>query len=170
VEALDKPAGKQLSLPNGLIFDIEYDRYLLTTDPAALSPFPVLAGEHRLNIPGETRLPGWRVSATFVEPPPQVEDNKLVAYVDLEKTGRLLLVRPRCRGDRFQPMGLGYEKKLGVFMIDSRIPQAWRDRVPLVCSPQGIVWLAGYRLDERVRVIPETKKVLRLEFKLTALA
>jgi tRNA(Ile)-lysidine synthase len=168
VEALDKPAGKQLSLPNGLIFDIEYDRYLLTTDPGALSPFPVLAGEHRLNIPGETRLSGWRVSATFIEPPPQTEDNKLVAYVDLEKSGRLLLVRPRRRGDRFQPMGLAYEKKLGVFMIDARIPQAWRNRVPLVCSPQGIVWLVGYRLDERARVIPETKKVLRLEFKPTA--
>ncbi len=168
MEALDKPAGKQLTLPDGLIFAIEYDRYLLTTEPAALSPFPVLEGEYRLNIPGQTRLPGWLVSAAFVDQPPVAEENKLVAYVDLEKTGRLLLVRSRRRGDRFMPAGLGHEKKLGVFMIDARIPQAWRDRVPLVCSPQGIVWLAGYRLDERARVTPDTKKVLRLEFSLTA--
>jgi tRNA(Ile)-lysidine synthase len=140
----------------------------LTTEPAALSPFPVLEGEYRLNIPGQTRLPGWLVSAAFVDQPPVAEENKLVAYVDLEKTGRLLLVRSRRRGDRFMPAGLGHEKKLGVFMIDARIPQAWRDRVPLVCSPQGIVWLAGYRLDERARVTPDTKKVLRLEFSLTA--
>ncbi|MES0279024.1 MAG: tRNA lysidine(34) synthetase TilS [Dehalococcoidales bacterium] len=168
MEALDKPAGKQLNLPDGLIFATEYDRYLLTTEPAALSPFPVLEGEYRLNIPGETWLPGWLVSATFVKPPPQAEENKLVAYVDLEKTGRLLLLRPRRRGDRFIPAGLGHEKKLGVFMIDARIPQAWRDRIPVVCSPQQIVWLAGYRLDERAGITPETKKVLRLEFSLTA--
>lgn len=168
MEALDKPAGKQLTLPDGLIFAIEYDRYLLTTEPAALSPFPVLEGEYRLNIPGQTRLPGWLVSAAFVDTPPVAEKNKLVAYIDLEKTGKLLLVRPRRRGDRFMPAGLGHEKKLGVFMIDARIPQAWRDRVPVVCSPQQIVWLAGYRLDERARITPDTKKVLRLEFSLTA--
>jgi tRNA(Ile)-lysidine synthase len=168
MEALDKPAGKRLNLPGGLIFAIEYDRYLLGTEPAALSPFPVLEGEYPLNIPGETRLPGWLVSAAFVEPPPEADESKLVTYIDLEKTGRLLLMRPRRRGDRFMPAGLGHEKKLGVFMIDARIPQAWRDRVPLVCSPQGIVWLAGYRLDERARVTPDTKKMLRLEFSLTA--
>jgi len=168
MEALDKPAGKRLTLPDGLIFAIEYDRYLLTTEPVALSPFPVLEGEYRLNIQGQTRLPGWLVSAAFVDPPPMAEKNKLVTYVDLEKTGRLLLVRSRRRGDRFMPAGLGHEKKLGVFMIDARIPQAWRDRVPVVCSPQQIVWVAGYRLDERARVTPETEKVLRLEFSLTA--
>jgi len=168
MEALDKPAGKRLTLPDGLIFAIEYDRYLLTTEPAALSPLPVLEGEYRLNIQGQTRLPGWLVSAAFVDPPPMAEKNKLVTYVDLEKTGRLLLVRSRRRGDRFMPAGLGHEKKLGVFMIDARIPQAWRDRVPVVCSPQQIVWVAGYRLDERARVTPETEKVLRLEFSLTA--
>jgi len=193
MEALDKPAGKRLTLPDGLIFAIEYDRYLLTTEPAALSPLPVLEGEYRLNIQGQTRLPGWLVSAAFVDPPPMAEKNKrqtrlpgwlvsaafvdpppmaeknkLVTYVDLEKTGRLLLVRSRRRGDRFMPAGLGHEKKLGVFMIDARIPQAWRDRIPVVCSPQQIVWVAGYRLDERARVTPETEKVLRLEFSLTA--
>jgi len=168
MEALDKPAGKRLTLPDGLIFAIEYDRYLLTTEPVALSPFPVLEGEYRLNIQGQTRLPGWLVSAAFVDPPPMAEKNKLVTYVDLEKTGRLLLVRSRRRGDRFMPAGLGHEKKLGVFMIDARIPQAWRDRIPVVCSPQQIVWVAGYRLDERARVTPETEKVLRLEFSLTA--
>ena len=33
VQALDKPAGKQISLPYGLVFTIDYDRYLLGKDP-----------------------------------------------------------------------------------------------------------------------------------------
>jgi len=49
-------------------------------------------------------------------------------------------------------------------MIDARIPQAQRDMIPLVCDENQILWLAGHRLDERVRVSGATKKVLRLSF------
>jgi tRNA(Ile)-lysidine synthase len=62
-------------------------------------------------------------------------------------------------------------KKLNQFMIDTRIPRAWRGRVPLVCTagqgmdtPGQVIWLAGYRLDERFKVDAATKKILRLEF------
>jgi len=50
-------------------------------------------------------------------------------------------------------------------MINTKIPQAWRERVPIVCSPQHILWVVGWRIDERVKVTEDTKKVLRLEFK-----
>ncbi|MBA7658448.1 hypothetical protein ES703_66399 [subsurface metagenome] len=75
------------------------------------------------------------------------------------------MVRSRWYGDRFQPLGLGQSKKLAEFMIDARIPRAWRQNVPIVCSPEHIVWLVGWRIDERVKVTEETKKILRLEFK-----
>jgi tRNA(Ile)-lysidine synthase len=64
--ALDKPAGKQLSLPGGLTFSTGYTKYLLGRDPAALSPFPPLEGEPPLKIPGETLLPGWQIAATII--------------------------------------------------------------------------------------------------------
>jgi tRNA(Ile)-lysidine synthase len=57
------------------------------------------------------------------------------------------------------------EKKLGEFMIDARIPGMWRHNIPVIVSDAGIVWLAGYRLDERVKVMPETEHILRLEFR-----
>ena len=61
--ALHKPAGKIIQLPYGLVFAVEYDKYLLGTDPAALSPFPPLEGEFKLNIPGKTSLEGWTVKS-----------------------------------------------------------------------------------------------------------
>ncbi len=81
------------------------------------------------------------------------------------KTGRQLTVRPRRPGDRFQPLGLSQPKKLNEFMIDSKIPHAWRQRVPIVSSPEHIIWVVGWRIDERVKVTEDTKQVLRLEFK-----
>jgi tRNA(Ile)-lysidine synthase len=202
--AMDKSAGKQISLPEGLIFSIEYDKYLLGPEPAALSPFSILENEFALKIPGKTKLPGWQVEATIIDREQMTEDesfntkwfirgsvkgqgpftnnsspspskergikgvrlpDNLTAYFDLDKTGDKIIVRPRKRGDRFQPLGLSQPKKLGEFMIDAKIPRAWRGRVPVVSSPEQILWLVGWRIDERVKVTENTKKVLRLEFR-----
>ena len=164
IAALTKPAGRKISLPYGLTFVIEYDRYLLGMDPSALSPFPAIEGEYALNIPGETHLPGWRVEATvIVREQITREDNDFIAYFDRDKTGDTLTIRPRQRGDRFQPLGMSQPKKVGEFMIDARIPQAWRQRIPIVCSPSQVLWLVGWRIDERVKVTEATKQVLRLK-------
>ena len=93
------------------------------------------------------------------------DGDDFTAYLDLDKTGDKLLVRPRQRGDRFQPLGLDQPKKVGEFMIDAKIPQAWRQQIPIVCSPSQILWVVGWRIDDRVKVSEDTKQVLRLEFK-----
>ena len=163
--ALAKPAGRRISLPGGLIFAIEYNRYLLAPEAATLSPFPILGGEFPLKAPGETSLPGWRIEATIINREQMTEkDNDFTAYLDLDKTGNKLVVRSRQTGDRFQPLGLHQSKKLGEFMIDAKIPRAWRQRIPIVYSPKHILWVVGWRIDERVKVTENTKRILCLKF------
>jgi len=165
MDALAKPAGKRLSLPGGLNFFIDYDKYLIGPDAAALSPFPVLGGKFPLKLPGETHLPGWRVVATIISREQMAEkDEDFTAYLDFDKTGDELIVRSRQPGDRFQPLGMSQPKKLGEFMIDSKIPSAWRQRIPVVCSPEHILWVVGWRIDDRVKVTQNTKQVLCLKF------
>jgi tRNA(Ile)-lysidine synthase len=165
LNALDKPAGKRLSLPKGLAFHGDYDYGLITSKKSLFSPLPVLEGEHRLNIPGETELCGWRVRSRILRRRPEESgEEKMKACFDLDVAGRELTVRARRRGDRFQPLGMESPKKLQDFMVDAKIPRAWRDNVPLVCSPQHIIWVVGWRLDHRARVAPSTKRVLCLEF------
>jgi len=179
--ALTKPAGKRLSLPEGLIFSIEYNKYLIGPDPAALSPFPILEGELPLKLPGKTLLSGWRISANIISREQIADKGKpegalapsetttplfpLAAYFDFDKTDDKLVVRTRQPGDRFQPLGMSQPKKLGEFMIDAKIPHSWRQRIPIVCSPEQILWVVGWRIDERVKVADTTQKVLCLEFK-----
>ena len=188
--ALTKPAGKKLNLPEGLTFTIDYNHYLLARDAVALYPLPPLEGETKLKIAGETHLPGWRIT-TAVTPlstyhPSGVgrqksrrakdqtnhhkrreADNNLTAYLDFDKTGGELTVRRRQTGDCFQPLGLKQPKKLGRFMSDAKIPQSWRQRVPIIDSPQHVVWIVGWRIDERVKITEATKKILCLEFERT---
>ena len=163
---LTKPAGKKINLPGGLIFSTDYGKYLLSSDPSGLSPFPTIETEYPLEIPGETLLPGWYIKATITPPQARKDDaGAYKAYLNLDKTGSKAIVRPRRRGDRFQPLGMSQPKKLGEFMIDARIPSAWRQQVPIVCSPQHILWVVGWRIDERAKVTANTGQILCLEFK-----
>jgi tRNA(Ile)-lysidine synthase len=116
-------------------------------------------------VPGQTEFPGWRITADIISPE-QMNDsgNNYIAYFDHEKVGNELIVRPRKTADKFYPLGMDRPKKVGEFMIDSKIPRTWRRRVPVVCSPEQIIWIAGYRIDDRIKVTDDTRQVLRLEF------
>ncbi len=171
IEALGKPAGKVIGLPFGLTFTIEYNRYILAADSASLCPFSSINGEIVLKIPGKTVLPGGEIITTIKKKSAggkrEVNPNDFVARLDYDRAGKKLMVRSRQNGDRFQPLGMKQSKKLNVFMIDARIPQSWRGSIPLVCNGEEITWVLGYRIDERYKVRPETKNILRLEFKKT---
>ena len=162
--ALHKPAGRRLNLPSGLTFAIDYDRFLISQEPEMPSPFPTLGAELPVNVPGQTQLPGWRVEASVINREEMTESGDFTACFDLDKTGDELVVRGRREGDRFQPLGMSQPKKLNEFMIDAKIPRPWRGQVPLVCSLQHIIWVVGWRIDDRAKVTEATRRVLRLEF------
>ncbi|MFC1937266.1 tRNA lysidine(34) synthetase TilS [Chloroflexota bacterium] len=181
MNALPKSAGKKLDLPGGLIFSIDYDKYLIGSGNTMLASLTVTTDEFTLKVPGETLLPGWRVYATIISREQMGEASKheetasrwsdktgagniFTAYLDVDRTGTELVVRPRRRGDRFQPLGMSQPKKLGEFMIDAKIPRAWRDRIPVVASPRYIIWLVGWRMDDKAKVTEATQHILYLKF------
>ena len=163
LEALTKPVGKKLILPAGLVFSVDYTQYMLSSEPSPIVPLPALEGEHPLKVPGETLIPGWRIEAKITTKEEMKETDSFAAHFDFAKTGDKLVARSRRRGDRFQPLGMSQPKKLGEFMIDAKIPHAWRERIPIVCSPEQIIWVAGWRIDERAKVNKATKRVLLLK-------
>lgn len=63
-------------------------------------------------------------------------------------------IRNRRPGDRFQPLGLPFEKKLKDVLIDRKIPAELRDAIPLVIWNGEIVWVAGVEVSERFKVRP----------------
>ncbi len=164
LDILDGPAGRRIDLPHCLVLVAGYDRCWLGVADIIPCPYPPMDGERRLKIPGKTKIEDWTVNASIVECFDAGEDNSLVAFMDMDKIGQSLSVRTWRQGDRFRPLGMDSEKKVGEFMKDARIPVMWRKNIPVVVSYAGIVWLVGYRLDERFKVTPQTRRILRLEF------
>lgn len=175
VALLEKPTGTQVTLPQGLMLTMSYQTFTVADEGYVELPtdLPLLAVDSLpLAVPGTTPLPesAWRVEARLLsrsELPPGWEDNPdpWQAFLDHDVTGSELVLRRRRPGDRFQPLGLGGgQTTLREFMINVKIPAPWRDRVPVVASPRHIVWLAGWRVDERARITESTKRVLHLRF------
>ncbi|HFB06903.1 MAG TPA: tRNA lysidine(34) synthetase TilS [Chloroflexi bacterium] len=186
---LNKPVGKKLSLPHGFTCELGYNEFIMTKVPLGITstaeqhqlpstcPFPPLPGEFYLKVPGRTVLSGWEVIASIfreqvtslpvqdaLSPGKRIWQSNLVADFELHKTGIELFVRQRRPGDKFQPMGMNIPKKLQDFMVDTKIPCSWRDHIPIVCSPQQIIWVVGWRIDDRVKPTEASKEILRLEF------
>lgn len=169
--------GHHLDLPRGLRFDMGYEEATLALSQAEGSGSPEPAGpgsappaEARLAVPGLTRWGEWQVEVATADLSGTVEGaqtppaNPWQAWLDADAVGEDLWVRSRRPGDRFQPLGMAGEKKLQDFFVDARVPRAERDAVPLVCGNPGIVWVVGYRIDERARVTEATRRTLRLRF------
>jgi tRNA(Ile)-lysidine synthase len=164
-----RQAGKTFSLPGGLMLTLDYGKATLSYNPEALCPLPVLDGLHVIKLSGDTVLPGWLIKAREI-PKKDASLKQMTrwqACFDLDKLGATLEVRGRRQGDRFQPLGLEQPQKLQDFMVNVKMSRIWRDRVPLVISGKDIIWVAGWRIAEPVKVTPQTKRVLCLEFEQT---
>lgn len=83
--------------------------------------------------------------------------------IDADRVSQPFMVRAWQRGDRFCPRGMkGRSKKLQDFFADLKVSRADRRRIPVVVAPEGIVWIVGYRQDERWLVTSGTKRFLTL--------
>ena len=85
------------------------------------------------------------------------------AYFDLDRLTFPLVVRNRRPGDRFSPLGVKGTQKLKDFFSDHKIPISERGKCPLLLSAGKIIWVAGHRIDNGVKVSPYTTRVLRAE-------
>ena len=175
--AREKGTGAVASLPQGLRLTVGYEVLTLAGEdyrPVPLDWPALLVEALPLAVPGRTPMPGlsgWRVEAQWLSPdelPPgwATDPDPWQAFLDAGAVSEGLSLRQRRPGDRFQPQGMGgRSKSLSDFLINVKVPAAWRDWVPLLVSGDDcILWVAGWRLDERARVTPETRRVLHLRF------
>lgn len=165
----------ELSLPDGI--RVLRERHLLTIYLAASvkscrgsSALPRTAA-FRYSVPGPdatvvisetgavmkfTEIP----AGSFETPdgPPHI------AFLDMEKLKFPLLLRSIQPGDRFRPLGVNGSQKIKKYFIDHKIHRSERVRCPVLVSNSEVIWLAGHRIGSPFKVLPATRRVLRIEF------
>ncbi len=89
----------------------------------------------------------------------EISASPLQAALDYDRLKFPLSLRHWKEGDRFQPLGMQSFKKLSDFFTDLKLSRFEKDEVWLLCSGDDIVWVIGYRIDNRYKVTDMTKTV-----------
>ena len=96
----------------------------------------------------DTARPILTTSTQWIE---QIDANR----IDLDT----LTVRSWLDGDQIAPLGMsGKTKKLQDIFADAHIPRPWRRRWPIVVDGDGVVWMPGLCLSDRVRMRESTTR------------
>jgi len=151
--------GDRICLPRGLRIVKDYATLVLTSE------IPEKLGSFILNVPGEVVLKeiGTVIKASVEHEREEYDRERTTAVFDAGKTGTELTIRSREKGDFFYPAGFGRKKKLQDYFVDEKVPRDERDAIPIVITGNDIVWIAGYRGDERFKVSESTKMFLKIK-------
>jgi tRNA(Ile)-lysidine synthase len=83
------------------------------------------------------------------------------AVMDMVSLCYPLLIRSFRPGDRFRPLGLSGFQKLKKFFINNKVPFSHRKNIPIMECSGKIIWIAGYQIDDSVKIKSSTQKVLK---------
>ena len=161
-----KTNGKKIKLPNGFAAYCDYGKLIFEKSSVSNE---ILQAEVSVNIPGRTEFAGCLIEAMVCDARKcdiekfRAEKTKFIEWFDLDKVKLPLIVRFRKAGDRFWPLGLAGEKKVGKFITAEKVPCELRRRVFVVADAEKIIWLYPVRMCEQVKVTGKTRKILQLE-------
>jgi tRNA(Ile)-lysidine synthase len=127
------------------------------------------AGPMVVDLPGTAEGHGLHLES-WVErsAPVRWPDGRWTAVLDAERAGTTAILRVPRAGERFVPLGLDGHKSVADALAEAGVPAETRARHPLLATPGGeVIWLVGYRVDDRVRVSADTRRFLWLTVEAT---
>ena len=112
-------------------------------------------GEEEILLPVYLRFSRFEKNADFI-----IDKSSEVAQLDFDKIQFPLTLRHWHHGDRFHPLGMKGSKLLSDFFVDQKFTEWQKRNVWLLVSADGdILWVVGYRIDERYKVSISTKTI-----------
>lgn len=158
ISSLDKHPGR--------IFETQ--RFRMVLDRNTLIITPIKQAQNRGTLirldDRELDYPGYKLNILHDDSPLIIKNNPLAVAVDTDLLIYPLTLRAWQQGDHFYPLGMRGSKKISDFFIGEKVPLHKKNEIPLLINGNGeVIWVGGYRPDERYKVSKETKKVTIFE-------
>lgn len=88
--------------------------------------------------------------------------NGKLEFVSGDKLSNIFMLRIWKNGDRFYPLGMKGSKKISDFLNGQKVPFHIKKEQMVLTNSGRIVWVVGYRIDDRFKITTKTKKVIKL--------
>lgn len=152
IASLDSETGKEFYSAN----------YQLVIEKDTIDVFPIELTDNLLT-PGlsYSKLPVRTTHALSL----LITDNPNIAQLDFDKLKFPLCVRHWWHGDRFHPLGLKGTKLVSDFFNDNGFTTFQKRNTQILTDAEGeIVWIVGYRIDDRFKITDKTKNIYEIKF------
>jgi tRNA(Ile)-lysidine synthase len=158
ISVLNKHSGKVFESA-GFTLILDREKLILTKkNTVSTERVSISLNDHTINY-GR-----YKLTLLHDDTPLIIKDNPLAVSVDADRLVYPLTVRAWQQSDSFYPLGMKTRKKLSDFFIGQKIPLHQKNEIPLLINGNGeIIWVGGYRPDERYKVNDNTKKVTIFE-------
>jgi tRNA(Ile)-lysidine synthase len=154
--------GKKINLTDGFTVEISYNNFIVNKTVEKIPDFEYNIVLNRLNYIEE-------INKTLVVTVEDIEDmsevnikDKDIISIDYDLIKGSLVARNRRPGDSMIPCGMTGSKKIKDIFIDLKIPKEERDTKLIIADDENIIWLEGYRINDKYKVSAATKKILNI--------
>jgi tRNA(Ile)-lysidine synthase len=160
---------KKIELPSRFLVRREYGKLIFSLDR---KPHVKRGAKYylaTLEVPGPTQFGDYLIEAHILEAENEkfeaskAKKGDFVECFDLDKLKLPITIRLREDGDRFWPLGLPRQKKVGKFLTDAKVPQEIRRKVLIVADREKIIWVCPIRISEQAKVTDKTGRILQLQ-------
>jgi len=158
IDSLTKESGRKF-------FSDEYrlikDREYLLISPFRSKPdqvFYIEEDRHKINFPIHLSFGNLERTSDF-----RFSTHANVIDLDLDKVVFPLILRHWQEGEYFQPLGMTGMKKLSDFFVDEKYSIPDKENAWILASGNQVVWIVGKRLDDRFKITPGSKRILRIQ-------
>lgn len=148
--SLDSEPGKEFYSAN----------YQLVIEKETIEIFPIDSVQTRHNLSQRVTIQPVRTRHALSL---LITDNPNIAQLDYDKLKLPLQTRSWQQGDRFHPLGMRGTKLVSDFFNDNDFTTFQKKNTLILTDNEGeIVWIVGYRIDDRFKITEKTKTIYQI--------
>ncbi|HQB64161.1 MAG TPA: tRNA lysidine(34) synthetase TilS, partial [Sedimentibacter sp.] len=88
--------------------------------------------------------------------------DKDIIIIDYDMVKGSLTARNRRPGDSMTPCSMRGSKKIKDIFIDLKVPKEERESRLIIADDENIIWLEGYRINDKYKVSDATERILKI--------
>lgn len=169
ISLLDGQGGKVIELPGGFTAKLELGEIIFYPPADTIDTTAIDVQKVEIKIPGIIKFGKFEIRAEILDAGDcdlqkfKADKTSNIEWFDMNKITGAIHARNRKSGDKFIPIGMNTEKKVGKFLTACQVDYHIRDNLIVIEDNEKIIWIGGVRASKQTLVSNSTNIILQVE-------